>query len=505
MLLEAFRLFLFARLSTDKIYIYFLVTFAIFMASHGAYMISPSHNFQDWLTIAGVNHYGLSEGRVFAYLSRKLQSDVNIIGLQLMFSYSVLSILPFFLLQPDQTKLSNAVFIFGVGTTYPLFVDVLGLDGWSATAFLALLFGFTGFSFAVIDLKIRRFFRLAIGIFFVVCGTMTYQTYTFLGVLVPCIALISASKRSISSSIRLILDTAIILIISVVLFVVLLTFTFFIFDIEPNEKLSQSGFRFLINKKMFYMYGASVWPHLNGIRPAFEHLKPVYYSYLQLIVFLSIPILFVVSAKKYYENKDIRIVFVVIGLIGAMFVAPFNIALLFDIYLPPRARAGFDFAMAASFIAILYAAVKYLPQTSGLKIGKHISKIIVFLTIVFVLSGTVASGYLWNFSKVIHRKDAAKALSIHANFVEVTRTEKLQSNKLILVGSDDTGEWFYSLKSAFKKPWSAEAIMESMYDLDVEYLRHYEFKGSCNAFPSANSVFVKNKIVHVCLQDINWN
>lgn len=496
--MERFKAHIFGELPSEKLYIYFISAFLIFMGSHGINMIEPSHNFQDWLTIAGLNHTGLTEGRFFVHLMRKLLADTNIIALQVILSFLILSVLPFFLLHQDHKNLSNLLFLFGVGSTYPFWVDLLAYDGWNSTMLFALLFGVVGFSFSVTSFPQNRALRIFLGSIVVLCGTFFYPMFAFFGVIIPSIALISANNRSISNNISILLDTLYMLLLFALLYIVTIITVFYLLDIEASTRFTRGGLRFIYDQRMFDFYTRAVATHLTNISPA-------YYSYLQMFLFCSIPILYVFIAKQYISNKDWRIVFVSLGLVGAMFVAPFNLSLLFDINLPARARATFDFAMAASFLAVLYPAIATFPQRATNAIIKmQQPKILILLTSVFVFSGAVASGYLWNLSEYHHRRDIAKAVAIYSEFVNITQSEALDSNKMVIVGMahPEKAKAFYSIKSTFIKPWGAKAIMEATYDLDVTSFSARNFEGTCSGFPMKNSVFIRDRIVHVCLQDI---
>jgi hypothetical protein len=493
----------------------FIATLAAF-AAHGLAITVPILNVDDWVHIQSrTPQWGWSQ------LGRWVQDIVYQYILGSSFSHSAQAIgalllyltVPYLLLIRSERTLLSLTALFAAGACYPYWVDALNFSSHVLTFPLALALSAVAFSLACepqqpAAAKLIALRSLLGGLLFFL-ALSTYQPLGAFGVIVPLLFALRTSAVGRSQLTRLLVSAGLVVIIGSALYVIAYK-GYFAAGYEGVGEDSRAGFANLhiLGLKLADLPGRFALTLTGGELGKAHPLFPG----LQLSVFFAITLMYLLLLSILLVQKRLLdatrvLLFAPLALTIPVF-GPWLIIKVFPWY-PPRALAGFNYALGAVFLVLL-SELRAIRQWGPEKTG-HPRRVFLILLWASAIGATLTSSKLWTDQWRVYQRDIALATTIFSAYSQLAVQEAGRRPKLILVGGNQYRDMFPDpvqtasvARSAFSAPWSRIAIFHELFPGAVAAeLRDPESTGrDCDAFPGESSVYLEDNEVVVCLERV---
>ena len=496
---------------------YSIIAVLALAAAHGLAISAPIFNPDDWAHVAintprwGWSMFGRwGQDLVYHYgLGSSFSHSAQAVGALLLFL-----LFPFLILTRSERTLPSLAALFAAGTCYPYWVDALNFSAHVLAFPLALILSAASFSLACNVTDRPRpssiAWRAIIGglLFFVALSI--YQPLGAFGIIIPLLFAFRISQINYSQLTRLLASAGLTVIIGSILYIAAYK-GYFAMGPDIVVEDSRAGFVNLeiLGMKLTHLpdlfMTTLVGGELGKSNPLFPALQVLAISAL---VFMYLLVVIFLCAEKRLVDATRVLCFVPLALLVPVF-APWLAIKVFPWY-PPRALVGFNYALAAVILVLLFEMKALYAQGSLRKFAIAQTAILMILWSSAV-SAALTSSELWTKQWRVSQRDLALSTAILAAYANRVSMNEGVKPKLVLVGEKQYGDMFQEpahtasvARSAFSAPWSRNAILQELFPGAVEVeLRSPEIlHENCDAFPGKNSVHCHNDDIVVCLESI---
>lgn len=329
-----------------------------------------------------------------------------------------------------------------------------------------------------------------------------YQSFVFLGFVVPAIAIIRVDKYTNRQIGAFLIRVLIVSGLALVLYRFQLKTVIAVLDLEPYFRFSGLPSSEVFVQKLMDLPQMLRWVYSGTLLGTPAPYKTVYQ-----LTFLAILIAPLISSAVILTSRDVaktlNIGRVLVGSYGALAILPTIVWFLYpEPWLVARSIGYVGFLAAAILLANTGLILSGQTEMRWHSIASHAG---LAVAAILAVNSVVASSTLWPIFRTIHDRDVALANEI-VSIAETLPEFDIHNTPIRTVGGlvySDVAFGSFAGDSTFHPGVDMNSIFQVLYDAKQPAGSLPFSPRACPAFPSQGSLFLSDNMLFVCLEPSN--